>query len=282
MPALDYGTVSRYWNRAGPSILGPYMMDGFGFPKSAGGFRFRGEGKIVKQLLDGANQRGNVLDLGSGIGCWTEYFAQRFEGVVAIEASTPLFEAMEQRCGPLANVKMIHGDVMEFQPEGQYEVIFLGGMLMYLNEDDVICLLRKLVPFLQPGGTVLCRETTVPNADITRDGDYQAVYRSVKNYRRIFSECGLSVAKVHLNVPYVVMQIGCEFVKKWQAIIPARMQLTPIVGRSVYWTLRLGYPWIAHVPRSMGLGYPELTNHFFVLKPDSHSTSNSTTVDDAA
>jgi len=81
---------------------------------------------------------------------------------------------MEQRCRPLANVKMVHGDVMPFQPEGRYEVIFLGGMLMYLNKDDVICLLRKLFPFLQPGGIILCRETTVRNVDITRDGDYQA------------------------------------------------------------------------------------------------------------
>jgi SAM-dependent methyltransferase len=249
------------------------MMDGFGFPASAGGFRFRGECKIVKQLLDDVDRQGKVLDLGSGIGCWTEYFAQRFSSVVAIEASTPLFEAMEQRCGALANVKLIHGDVMEFQPDGQYEVIFLGGMLMYLNEDDVICLLRKLVPFLQPGGTFLCRETTVLNADITRDGDYQAVYRCVENYRRIFSECGLSVEKVHINVPYVVVQMGCEFVKKWQAIIPARMQLTPIVGRFVYWALRLGYPWIAHMPSSMGMVYPELTNHFFVLKPDSQDAA---------
>ena len=281
MPALDYVTVSRYWDRAGPSILGPYMMDGFGFPASAGCFRFRGECKIVKQLLDGADRQGNILDLGSGIGCWTEYFAQQFAGVVAIEASTPLFEAMEQRCRALANVKMIHGDVMLFQPEGQYEVIFLGGMLMYLNEDDVICLLRKLVPFLQPGGIVLCRETTVRNVDITRDGDYQAVYRSVKNYRRIFSDCGLSVATVQMNVPYVVMQMGCEFVKKWKSMVPARLQLNSFVGRLVYWGLRLGYPWIAQVPKSLGLAYPELTNHFFVLQPEPHSTSNSTAVDDA-
>ncbi len=35
-PLLDYATVSRYWSNAKPSIMGPYMMDGFGFPGSAG------------------------------------------------------------------------------------------------------------------------------------------------------------------------------------------------------------------------------------------------------
>ena len=65
MTVLDYGTVSRYWDRAGPSILGPYMMDGFGFLAAAGHFRFRAESRIVKRLTDGANQDGCVLDLGS-------------------------------------------------------------------------------------------------------------------------------------------------------------------------------------------------------------------------
>ena len=38
---LDYAGVARYWRSARTSILGPYMMDGFGFPSGAGQFRFR-------------------------------------------------------------------------------------------------------------------------------------------------------------------------------------------------------------------------------------------------
>ena len=104
MITLDYETVSRYWSTAAPSILGPYMMDGFGFPSSAGRFRFRAECRIVNQLIHGINLGGCVLDLGSGIGFWTEYFAQRFSRVVAVEASRPLFEALEERCAPYLNV----------------------------------------------------------------------------------------------------------------------------------------------------------------------------------
>ena len=39
---LDYSKVRGYWGRAKPSMLGPYMMEGFGFPAGAGRFRFRG------------------------------------------------------------------------------------------------------------------------------------------------------------------------------------------------------------------------------------------------
>jgi trans-aconitate methyltransferase len=274
MTTLDYETVSRYWSTADSSILGPYMMDGFGFPAAAGRFRFRAECRIVNRLIHEVNPDGCVLDLGSGIGFWAEYFTQRFSRVVAVEASEPLYEALEQRCAPYLNVKTIHGDVMLFRPEDQYDVVFLGGMLMYLNEEDVISLLGKLIPSLQPGGIILCRETTVRQDTTTRQGDYQAVYRSVADYERIFAECELSVLNVKMNTPYVLMQMGCEFVKKWKSLMPARLQCLPFVGRLVYWGLRLGYPWITCVPTALGLAYPELTNHFFVLQPDSQPISN--------
>ena len=59
-------------------------------------------------------------------------------------------------------------------------MVFLGGMLMYLNESDVIALLRKLIPFIEAGGVILCRETTVRQETVIRDGTYQVVYSYVQ------------------------------------------------------------------------------------------------------
>ena len=269
MVELDYAGVKRYWREANPSILGPYMMDGFGFPAGAGRFRFRAETQLVRRLIRDVSRRGKVLELGSGIGYWTEHFARNFAGVVAVEGSRPLYEALRRRCAPYANVKAIHGDVLSFKPEGSYALVFLGGMLMYLNEDDVIALLRRVAPLLETGGMILCRETTVREGIVTRQGKYQAVYRSVPIYRKIFAECGLSVAQVEMNEPYVVIQMGCEIVQKWKAFVPERLQILHVVGGAAYLGLRLSYPWIWRVPRSLGLAFPELTNHFFVLQAGS-------------
>ncbi len=282
MTTLDYATVSRYWSTAASSILGPYMMDGFGFPASAGRFRFRTECKIVNRLIHAVSPGGCVLDLGCGNGFWAQHFARRFSRVVAVEASRPLYEALEERCASYSNVTLVHGDVMRFQPEDQYDLVFLGGMLMYLNDADVISLLGKLIPSLQQGGIILCRETTARQGTTTRRGDYQAVYRSVADYERTFAECELSVRNVQMNTPYVLIQMGCEFVKKWKVLMPTPLQCLPVVGRPVYWGLRLGFPWITHVPTALGLAYPELTNHFFVLQTDTQPTSTCTPRDAAA
>jgi trans-aconitate methyltransferase len=263
---LDYATVNRYWNAAKPSILSPYMMDGFGFPASAGRFRFRAESKIVQRLIGGTNTNGTVLDLGSGMGYWAEFFSRQFANVVAIEASSPLFDDLSRRCAPYPNVKTIHARVSEFEPEGVYSLMFFGGMLMYLKKEDVISLLRRLIPFLEAGGMILCRETTVREETVTRQGEYQAVYRSVASYSRIFEECGLTVSTTEMNVPYTLLQIGCESVRKWKEMMPKPLQLTPVVGRLAYWSVRLTGPLALRLPVALGLQIPRLTNHFFVLR----------------
>jgi len=86
MAELDYAGVNQYWSKARPSILGPYMMDGFGFPAGAGRFRFHGESRIVSPLIRELDRGGTALDLGCGVGCWAEYFARHFAKVVAVEA----------------------------------------------------------------------------------------------------------------------------------------------------------------------------------------------------
>ena len=272
---LDYGKVDNYWNETDPSILGPYMMDGFGFPLGAGRFRFRAESKIAQELLRDVNRSDRLLDLGSGIGYWAKHFAKRFGSVIAVEKGAAPFRALEARCSRYANITTVQGDVRSFHHQHNYDVVFLGGMLMYLNDADAISLLRGLAPYVSAEGIILCRETTVRDGVITREGEYQAVYRSVSTYRRLFKECGLIVDVVQLNEPYVLMQMGCELIKWWKGTVPMRLQCVPVVGRLVYWGLRLVDPWIIRVPGFLGLSFPELTNHFFVLrKSETESNDN--------
>ena len=265
---IDYAKVNRYWEAATPSILGPYMLDDFGFPASAGDFRFRAESRIVHRLTLQVKRDGSVLDLGSGIGVWAEDFAGRFSRVTAVEGSHTLFQSLQERCARYTNLHPIHGDVRNFEPAASYDLVFLGGLLMYLNERDVIALLRKLVPCLQPGGMILCRESTVRGDAVALRGNYQVVYRSVSDYRRIFAQCGLSIPHVERNEPYVLMEMGSELVEKWRQAVPARFQALRAVGHLTYFGLRLGNPWITRIPKALGVGFPMLENHFFVLAAD--------------
>ena len=286
---LDYSKVRAYWKRARPSMLGPYMMEGFGFPAGAGRFRFRGELNAVAEVIQDLGPGTSVLDLGSGVGVWTEYFAQRFAKVVAVEASSALYEVLNDRCSRYPNVTTYNRDVRSFDPDGKFGasggfgLVFLGGLLMYLNDRDVRALLRRLIPHLEPGAVVLCRESTIQHGVQALQGDYQVVYRSVETYRNMFVDAGFDVVSVRANAAYINVQMACELIKKWKALVGTnptggdRFQCLPIVGRFAYWGLRLGYPWntrlIPWLSAKMGLKFPRLTNHFFVLKPSLHEAA---------
>jgi len=270
---LDYSKVRAYWGHAKPSMLGPYMMEGFGFPASAGRFRFRGESDTVADAVKDLRSGISVLDFGSGVGVWTEYFAQRFAKVVSVEASPTLYAALKDRCSQYPNVVTFGGDVLSFEPKGRFGLVFLGGLLMYLNADDVRVLLDRLIPCLEPDAVVLCRESTIRDGAKTLQGDYQVTYRSVETYRGIFGAAGFDVVSVEANAAYIYPQMVCELIKEWKARVPERFWCLPAVGRLAYWGLRLGYPWNTKlIPRllaGMGREFPALTNHFFVLRPDS-------------
>ena len=246
------------------------MMDGFGFPASAGHFRFRAESRIVKRLLRNVDQNGAVLDLGCGVGYWAEVFARRFSRVVAVEGSGALYQALEERSAAYPNIRPVLGNVLSFEPDGHYSLVFLGGLLMYLDEEHVIALLRNLVACLEPGGVILCRESTVRGETETRAGDYPVVYRSVQDYRRIFRQCGLRVRQTERNEPYVLIQIGCELIKKWKGLVPEPVQMLRIIGPLTYWAMRLGNPWINHLLKALEIPFPKLENHFFVLEAEAN------------
>ena len=161
MPEVDKEVVDQYWEQVTPTILGPYMMDGYGFPASAGNYRFGIEAQIIEKLIQSVDRNGAALDLGSGMGYWAEEFARSFARVDALEGSSSLYTELEKRCSQHSNMRAFYGNALSFQPDQRYQLIFLGGLLMYLDENYVIVLLRRLRQCLEPGGIILCRESTV-------------------------------------------------------------------------------------------------------------------------
>ena len=278
----QYSKVLAYWKQAKPSILAPYVMGGFGFSASAGRFRFRREQDTCARAFTSLPSECSVLDLGSGVGFWTEYFAHRFAHVVSVEASPALYSSLSDRCSRYPNVTTINGDALTFDPQEKFGLVFLGGLLMYLNEQDALMLLERLAPSLEEGALILCRESTVRRETKKLQAEYQVVYRSVENFRRIFADADFNVVSVKLNAACICCQMGCELVNKWKSLVPERFWCLPVIGRMAYCASRLGYPWNTRViPRlfaMIGGEFSCLTNHFFELRarcPD--ETCRSTT-----
>ncbi len=184
-----------------------------------------------------------------------------------------MIRAAEARCAGRANVELRAGDFRGELPEGPFELVFLGGICMYLGDADAEALLRRLFERLTETGVVICRESTVRRRIQVAEGRYQAVYRSLGRYAALFEAAGLPAERVAWvrNDGYDAMNIAGEAVLARRTLLPFLPQVSPALGAATWWALRLAAPvsfvlapWLAG---RAGLDWPRLANHFFLLRP---------------
>ncbi len=143
-----------------------------------------------------------MLDVGCGAGTWSEIFARRYKAVIGIEQSSLMLKATRKWVAHLPQVTILEGDVRQDLPEGSFDMIFLGGLCIYLDDKDVIALLHSLKSRLTEGGTIILRESTLHQGVYLSQGEYQAVYRSVNLYHQLFDEAGFFHIEVRRNYGY--------------------------------------------------------------------------------
>ena len=178
--------------------------------------------------------------------------------------------AARTRLATFPSVEIVEGDVRKDLPAGPFDLIFLGGLCMYLNDPDVVAILHSLKDRLTPGASIVLRETTVPQETLTLRGDYQAVYRNVSLYQQLFRESGFPTAEFRRNYAYTSMEIAVELVetrRKNLRFLPAQ---SPFLGSLTWYSLRVISPltfWL--LPRVLSrlqIQWPRLQNHFFRLR----------------
>jgi SAM-dependent methyltransferase len=268
---IDDATVQRYWDGVQSDAAAMSMMTHqFNLPSSAAAYRINTELRIIRDWLDAAPTSSNVLDVGCGAGTWVELFARRYASVIGVERSGSMVRAAKDRVARLSNAQVLHGDVRKDLPPGPFDMIFLGGLCMYLNDGDVLGLIRDLKARLTDKGTIILRESTAPKGVRVAEGEYQAVYRNVGLYTQLFEDAGLTVAEVRRNFGYNSLVTAEELVtlrRKWLPFLP---KASTALGAATWFALRATTPltlWA--LPRALAkinTSWPTLQNHFFKLR----------------
>ena len=101
--------------------------------------------KIVR--IAGVRDTDTVVEIGSGIGVLTAMIARTARRVVAVEVDRLLVEVLQQELGGLANVEIVHTDVLQFDfssvctdpmPEGRKERIKVIGNVPYNLSSQIV------------------------------------------------------------------------------------------------------------------------------------------------
>jgi SAM-dependent methyltransferase len=269
---IDDTAVKKYFDNAkgGTAATVSMMTHEFNLPTSAASYRIHKEVGTISDWLGAVHQRGRVLDVGCGAGTWSEIFAKRYKTVIGIEQSSLMLKAAKKRTAHLSNVKILEGDGRHDLPEGPFDMIFLGGLCMYLNDDDVMALLKALKKRLNEGGSIILRESTLHQGVSLSQGEYQAVYRSVSLYHQLIDGAGSLRAEVRRNYGYTNLVMAEELVNLRRRWLPFLPKNSTALGSLTWWLLRgtaaISFWAIPRVFSKLNIYWPRLQNHFFRLR----------------
>jgi len=270
---IDDAIVRAYFDTVGEiAPTASYMGHERDMPRAAMRYRFAREKRLLEPWLRPLDRGGRVLDVGCGSGRWTAYFADRFATVVGIDRSAAMIRAARDTCADRANVELHECDFRKELPEGPFELIFLGGICMYLGDADAEAFLCRLASRLTAHGVIVCRESTVRRNIQAATGTYQALYRSVERYIALFESAGIPATRVTWarNDGYDAMNIAGEVVLARRHYLPFLPKVSPMLGAATWWALRLtaplGFVVAPKLAAIAGIDWPRLSNHFFLLR----------------
>jgi len=155
--------------------------------------KFIYEKKRLESILK-YNPKWNLADLGGGVGLWSEYFSEHVNKVTLVEREEKFIELAKQKIDNI-NIEIIHADVVDFDTkENSFDVIFISGVTLYLDDEYLILLMNKVKNYLKPNGIFIHRDAYGISQKFLLDSkksenlklDYSALYRTRQEYDDVF------------------------------------------------------------------------------------------------
>lgn len=153
-----------------------------------------------------------ILDLGAGVGQWAFRFAERgARRVLAVEYAQAMADVgrAEGRRRGLDQVDYRIAAAEAFDTDETFDLVFISGLFLYLNDDQADALLARLHRFVKPGGLLMVRDGTGVACRHEIDdrhsehlgARYSATYRTRDEYADAIGRCGFDLLKDETMFP---------------------------------------------------------------------------------
>ncbi|HVO42934.1 MAG TPA: 16S rRNA (adenine(1518)-N(6)/adenine(1519)-N(6))-dimethyltransferase RsmA [Aggregatilineales bacterium] len=162
-----------------------YLMDTFGLePKKSLGQNFLHDPGVLEKIVSTAALRpeDTVLEIGPGTGALTVHLAQSGARVVAVEIDERLLPILERQLGDFQNVKLVHGDILEIEPDrlvGDEDYVVVANLPYYVTS---AILQHMLAASHKPRRMVITVQQEVAERIVARPGDLNVLAISVQFY----------------------------------------------------------------------------------------------------
>ncbi|CAH1779771.1 unnamed protein product [Owenia fusiformis] len=175
------GNMSRYWKRH--SIQGTIeemMLD-----SNASSLHVAEEREILALLP--SYKAKDVIELGAGIGRFTGEIAQKAKSIIAVDFMENFCEKNKEANGSYGNVEVLCADVTKLNLlYNSADIVFSNWLLMYLSNDEVADLAKKMLLWLRKDGYLFFRESCFHPSGNTQRLQNPSKYRDPACYQKIF------------------------------------------------------------------------------------------------
>lgn len=134
----------------------------------------------------------SVIELGAGIGRYTAELAKEAEHVLAMDFIESAIKKNEETNSHYKNVEFMCADVtsaeLKIEP-GSADIVFSNWLLMYLSDEEVVELAKKMVQWVKMGGYIFFRESCFHQSGDHKRKANPTHYRDPSFYLKVFQEC---------------------------------------------------------------------------------------------
>lgn len=115
------------------------------------------EQDAVREAFAALDFSGDVLEIAGGTGIWTEWLASRARQVTVLDGSLEMIAINSARidaAGYRGKVSWQQVDLFEWQPQRQYDAVFMGYFLSHVPSERYDAFLGAIAASLRPGGVL--------------------------------------------------------------------------------------------------------------------------------
>lgn len=155
------------------------------------------------------------VDLGCGRGEWTELFAPISDEVFACDVADAFVAETRGRLAVLGHPKVtvVQSDLRSYEVPDGIEVAYLGAVLMYLGDAEVIEVLSKLRRSCAPGARVIVRDYCTFNFGRPSQHPH-SWHRSPPRLRALAEQAGLGWVETRSSASIYAEVMG-NVVTRW-------------------------------------------------------------------
>lgn len=204
----DYEKTLNFWeqNSIKGNVYGSFLIS----DDNLGNYRLKWEqrylDKIIKHFFLSKNNL-KILDVGCGTGNFVDFFSG-YGSVIGFDFSKNSIDYCRSRFKNIKGVSFSVGNILDFDIKEKFDLIFVGGVLMYIEDKDINKAIENLANLLSKDGIIIFREATMSRRTITT---YEGKEYVMPCFRRELHEYEKKFQLHNLNVKKIIPNFVCTY-----------------------------------------------------------------------